>query len=197
MTTGHQPSATGCRRGSSSIAREVPEVIDKLRDLTRSQAQDRIREDKARRKNLQVPHNTRSVSIEARRAHEDAVADLTAVLVDPDQSEGNEWILLQALGLSEYVIDQVEDVGGPCTFAEMQRAVDQLSYEEIVAARDAMRRDFLQATRCLDSPLFAFFSAQFDDPAVVGVTLAMSVASGLAMVRRTPQSDVAEKDQSA
>jgi hypothetical protein len=175
------------RRGSSSMAREIPEVVDKLRDLTRAQAQDRIREDKARHKNLQVPRDTQSVSIETRRAREDAVADLAAALVDPDQSGGNERVLLQALGLNGNVIDQIEDAGGPCTFAEMQQAVEESSYEDLIVARDAMRRDFLQVTRFLGSPLFAFISAYFGDPAVVGVTLALSVASGLAMMRRVPQ----------
>jgi hypothetical protein len=186
------------RRGSMLMSRETSEVVEKLRDLTRAQAKDRIREDQQRQNDLQVPPDRGHVGTEARQAREDAIGDLVAALVDPDQSEGNERVLFEALGLAGDVIDDIDEAGGAVTFAEMQQVVDELSYKELIVARDEMRRGFLQVERFQGSPLFAFIATSFDDPAAVGVTLAMSVASGLAMVRRDTQVDEANQlDRSA
>jgi hypothetical protein len=191
---GSQAFSDRVRHGSSSISRETPEVAQKLRELARKQAKQRIDADKQRATDLQAPRDLGNLGTEARRAREEAVADLLAALVDPDQSDGNERIMLEALGLSDDFLDDIDNAGGPCTFAEMQEVVDELSYEEIITARDATRRDFLQVERFAGSPVFGLITASFDDPAVVGVTLALSVASGLAMVRRGSQ---VEENQSS
>lgn len=186
------------RRGSSSMAREVPEIAEKLRDLTRSQAKERIEEDKQRAKNLQVPRDTGSRGTEARRAREDVVGDLVAALVDPDEGDGTERILYEAIGLSGDVLDDIDHAGGAVTFAEMQQVVDELSYEDLIAARDNMRQGFSHVERFQGSPLVAFITSYFEDPAVVGVALAMSVASGIAMVRRSSQvGEDTQSDESA
>jgi hypothetical protein len=43
------------------------------------------------------------------------------------------------------------------------------------------------------SPVMAFIATNFDDPSLVGVALAFSVAGGLATGRRATQADVGEQ----
>lgn len=186
---GSQAFSDRVRHGSSSMARETPEVAQKLRELARKQAKERIDADKQREMDLQAPRDLGNLGTEARRAREEAVADLLAALVDPDQSDGNERIMFEAFGLSGDFLDDIDDAGGPCTFAEMQEVVNELSYEELIAARDKMRQGFSQVERFASSPLFPYLTTHFDDPSVVGVTLTFAVASGLAMERRSPQVD--------
>jgi hypothetical protein len=172
------------RRGSASMAKEVPEAAEKLWALARAEAEERIHD--------LGSSETGPLRTEARRAREGAIGDLAASLVDPDQSDGSESILYEAMGLD---VDAIDEMGGAATFAEMQQAIDESTYDELIAARDIVRRDFLQEVLPLwpGSPVMAFIAANFDNPSLVGVALAFSVAGGLATGRRATKADVGEQ----
>jgi hypothetical protein len=70
----------------------------------------------------------------------------------------------------------------------MKDTLDQMSYSDIVAARDLMRSDFLKDTEGLNSPLIVFIRTNFDNPALVGVHLAFGLASDRALARRAAAS---------
>jgi len=76
-------------------------------------------------------------------------------------------------------VDAIDEMGGAATFAEMQQAIDESTYDELIAARDIVRRDFLQEVLPLwpGSPVMAFIAANFDNPSLVGVALAFRVDS--------------------
>ncbi|MGO9300224.1 MAG: hypothetical protein ACLQEG_07840 [Acidimicrobiales bacterium] len=169
------------RRGSASMAHGLPEVGESLRALVHAEAEERVYD--------YATGQTGSVRTEERRARESAVGDLVAALTDPDQSDGSESIVYEAMGLD---VDAIDEIGGAATFAEMQQAIDDSTYEELLAARDLVRRDFMQEVVPLwpGSPVMAFITANFDDPSLVGVAFALSVAGGLATGRRVTRGDV-------
>lgn len=172
------------RRGSASMAKGVPEVAEKLRALVRAEAKERIYD--------LGSSEAGSLRTEARRVRESAIGDLVASLVDPDQSDGNQSIVYEAMGLD---VDTIDEMGGAATFAEMQQAIDNSTYEEIIAARDLVRRDFMQEVTPLapGSPVMAFMATNFDNPSRIGVALALAVAGGLATGRRVAQADVGDQ----
>lgn len=174
------------RRGSASMARDIPEVGEKLRALALAEAREQVYD--------YATGEMGSLRTEARRARESAIGDLVAAFVDPDQSDGNEWILFKAMGLD---VDAIAEVGGGATFAEMQQAIDDSTYKELIDARDIVRRGFLEDEEDLPfepgSPVTVFIGTNLDNPSSVGIAVALCVPGALATGRRFERANAGEQ----
>jgi hypothetical protein len=174
------------RRGSASMARDIPEVGEKLRALALAEAQEQVYD--------YATGEMGSLRTEARRARENAIGDLVAALVDPDQSDGSESILYEAMGLD---VDAIDEIGGAATFAEMQQAIDDSTYKELIDARDIVRRGFLEDEEDLPfepgSPVAVFIGTNLDNPSSVGIAVALCVPGALATGRRFERASAGEQ----
>jgi hypothetical protein len=177
------------RRGSASINKEVPEVAGAINSLVRSLALAEAQDDDRNARAAGLPPGADAIPPQTRRreVREQVVTDFASALVDPDKSGHGGRDMFACLGFAEDEIDDMEDMGGPATFDEMRAALDCSPFGEIVAARDEARRGLTESPLPFAggaSPVIQFIVGHIDEPAVVGITIAMGVLSGLAFSRR-------------
>lgn len=94
----------------------------------------------------------------------------------------------RALGFSDDSISEMYEAGGPFTFQEMGGFVDELTYAEIVTARDIARAscaaEIASLTEESTPVMIRNLAANFDKPELVGLRVTFGTISGLAWERR-------------